>query len=678
MSAFPPGMLLRESAPSRPGQEGQPERPSWGSRLKRWFSSLVRRPWPKRRKRRFIVALVILLLAYPVLGTLALWTGFVEWMVKSEDLRVEIQNPSYTIWPGYVNLKHVRILGNGTTQFILEADDIGLDINVRELVKRRVHVTRLAANNTLYQMRVQVEDTKGIEERVAAYPPLRDLPGRGTVVREKSPEKGGKEAGGEGGGEKDSDYTVQVEGIDIAVRELWFFEYRYLGKGRLRGGFTVGPNVMEVKTVVQDIGPGELRFGAEQRVSENLRGQVTADIPRLNPKEHADAGFMELVTARVNLRTDVVSLKNVGSYAPGNEVSGGKGPLVLDLYLDRGKLGSKSHVDYRTDSVGVKGNGYGVASDLAFDFDARGSREGLPIARASAKSTYVSVSRGMRSFTLQIHGHHEEVRLDTIQLSRSTDLKGASVRMPTLRSVDMTDLPVVLPEKAPIEVKSGDLRGSLSLDMDEKYWARGPFQTEIRDLVLKAAGVELGANLKLESELGFNPKLHENRVDNLVFTVRDAGLRAGSHLLEDWWMNLSSKRLSFRSAEPSRFEGTLSVRARDVAPVLYALAEKDVISDLIPKFTHLTDFRASAQMEGAGPVTDVTLASESDVWDFAGRVYKKDEQTKFAMVVGGQAISLGIAKLGDDLEIQPLAKTTWLNEKLREFPEPLHMRHKAP
>jgi hypothetical protein len=74
----------------------------------------------------------------------------------------------------------------------------------------------------------------------------------------------------------------------------------------------------------------------------------------------------------------------------------------------------------------------------------------------------------------------------------------------------------------------------------------------------------------------------------------------------------------------------------------------------------------------------VIVASESDVWDVAGRVYDEGKQTRFAVTFGGQAVSLGVAKMGEDLEIQPFAKTTWLNEHLRRFPEPKHMRPKKP
>jgi hypothetical protein len=617
--------------------------------------------WPRKRKLRWLALFVLALFAYPVLGTVAIWTGLVEWALESEDLRVEIENPAYTIWPGRVRMKRVRILTNGTTQFILDGQNLVLNVRLLELVKRRVHVSELAAHDVSYQMRVQVKDTKGIEKRVAAYPPLRDLPGA-KVVHETTAKKTE---------ESEGDWTVHVEGLDIAVKELWFFEYRYLGKGRLRGGFLVGPNVMQVNTAVQEIGPGELRFGAEQRIASNLRGQIDANIPRLNPKQRADASFMELVTARVNLRADVQTLANVGAYAEGLEVSDGSGPLSLDLYLEQGKLGSKSHFDYATDAVRVKGDEYGVGSDLRLAFDAAGSKDRLPLLRTSAKSTYVSLARGMRSFTVQIHGHEEQAQLDTIQLSRSTDLKAASLRMPKIVSVDLGDLPVLLPENAPVEVRRGEMHGSLSLDMDKDYWARGPLMTSIRGLKLDAAGVQVGGDLKLDTEVRFNPKLKVNSVQDMAVTLRDMSMRADDSSVEGWWMNLTSKRLTFWNTEPSRAEGTVSIRARDLEPVLESLAEKDVISNLIPMFTKLADFRAQTKIIAAGPITDISLASESDVWDAAGRVRKNGEKTKVAVVVGGQAVSLGVASDGDRLELMPFAKTAWLNQRLGEFPEPL-------
>jgi hypothetical protein len=616
--------------------------------------------WTPKRRRRVLIGVVVGLLAYPVLGTLALWTGFVEWVIRSEDVRVDFANPSYTIWPGRVHLKHVKIYVNGDTQFILEGSDLLTNFSLFGFFKHHIHVSDLAAHDVRYQMRVQVKDQRGMQERLAAYPRLEGLPGVNviseTVAAKTEP--------------REQSWTVQVEGLDIDVVELWFFEYRYLGTGHLRGGFMVGPHVMKVATAVQDIGPGELRFGEKQPLARNFRGQITCDIPQINPEEHADASFMELVDALVNLKMDVLSLVNVGAYFHAFDVSRGAGPLAFDLYLAKGYLGNKSQLTFATDLVRVKGDGFGVATDWALNFDA-GGENGLPLGKSDSKSTYVSLARRDREFTVQIHGHHEEAALDTIRLGGATGLKRAALRMPSIVSTDFRDFDVLLPEKSPIKVEAGEAKASLSLDMDGKYWAKGPLKAEIVRWQANGAGVVLSGNAWLNAEARFNPKLKSNFLEDLTLRLRNVGMHVHDTAIDGWWMDLSSKRLSAWNTEPPRAEGSVSVRAKNLQPALEALAEKDVISGLIPVLTRLDDFRAKTTFRREGQATDVSIESESDIWDVSGRVYSTPRKSMTALVIGGQAVSVGIAELGDGLQIRPFAKTDWLNARLAEFPKPL-------
>lgn len=623
--------------------------------MSNWLKGIARNP---KRRRRASIILALVLLTYPVLGTLALWTGFVEWVIDSEDVKVEISNPAWTIIPGRLHLKFVKIYVNGDSQFILEGHDLFTSITVWELFKRRVHVTRLASHDVRYQMRTQVKDTKASAKRIAAYPKLEGLPGVNTVSQAVAAKTENEEP----------EWTVKVEGLKIDVVELWFFEYRYLGEGHLRGGFTVGPNVMEVATAVQDIGPGELRFGEKEPLARNLRGQINCDIPRVNPNEHADASFLELVSARVNLRADVVSLKNVSAYKPDLEVSRGAGPLAFDLYMAKGYLGPKSKLTFETDSVRVKGDGYGAQTDFKLDFDASGEH-GLPLGKLDAKSTYFSLARRDREFTIQIHGHHEEAALDTIRLGAATDLKRAQVSMPNIVSTDMRDLAVLFGDDSPVKSEAGEAHASLHLDMDEKYWVQGPISAEILRGKLNVAGTELSGNTWLKTHVRLNPKLKTNIVQDLVLRFRN-GSMGGS--INDWWADISSPRITLWNGDTPRVEGSVDIRTKNLAPALETLAKKDVIPDVVPVLTRLDDFRAKVAFRKQGTMTDATIASESDIWDIAGRVYTNAKESLMAVVVGGQAVSLGVAKFGEgSLEIRPFAKTDWLNERLARFPKPL-------
>lgn len=625
------------------------------SRVRSWLA-------PAKRRRRVIIGLMVGLLAYPVLGTLALWTGFVEWVAKSEDLRLEIDNPSYTIWPGRIHLKNVRIFMNGDTQFILRGENLFASVSVLELLRHRIHVTRLVAHDVHYQMRVQVKDPKGIERRLAAYPKLEGLPGNNTV----------NENVGAATEPREGSWTVVVDGIDVSVVELWFFEYRYLGKGTLKGGFTVGPHIMAVRTAVQDLGPGELRFGEKEPIARKLRGQVTCAIPDLDPSAHADESFLEFVSARLNLRADILTLSNVGAYMPaGIEVLNGAGPLSFDLYMEKGYLGSKSHLDYQTDAIGVSGQGFGVATDWKLHFDAAGEKGGFPLGRADFKAAYVAFGHGKREFTVQSRRQSVEAALDTIRLGRATDLKRAALRMPDITSSDFDDFDVLLPKDSAVSVQGGEAKASLNLDVDKDYWAKGALKANLVRSKLEGAGVTVGANAWLDADVALNPKKKIANISQLMFRVRNGSMHVKGDAVEDWWMNLSAQRLSYHASDPPTAQGAVSVRTKNLQPFLEALAKKDVISDIIPVLTRLDDFRAKTSFRRTGQATDVTIESESDVWDVAGRVHSTPKSSLFAVVVGGQAVSLGVADLGQGLSLKPFAKTDWLNQQLASFPQPL-------
>lgn len=650
-----PGWSSRERATAACFLDRQRPVPAFLQKLKAWFE-------PPQRRRRALIATIVALLAYPVLGTLALWTGLVERLAASEDLRLEIDNPAYTILPGRIHFKKVRVLMNGDTQFILEGHDLFVSISIWELLQRRIHVTRLSSHGVRYQMRVQVEDTEGIEKRLAAYPKLEGLPGK-NVISEKVASKTE---------EREAPWTVDVDGIDVSVAELWFFEYRYLGGGRLRGGFTVGPHVMEVRTAVQNLGPGELRFGEEQVIAKNLRGQIDCAIPRIDPEAHADASFLEFVSARSQLRAEIETLAHVGAYLPPDmSVSQGNGPFMMDLFMEKGFLGKRSKLTFSTEQVGVKGMGFGVATDWALTFDAAGEPGEFPLAKSDFKTTYVSLAKRDREFTIQSHRQHVEAALDTIRLGGTTDVKRAALRMPSIVSNDLDDLDVVMSAPSPLSFKGGEAKASLSLDMDHEYWVRGPLRAEIVRVRGQGAGVDVGANLWLDANVRANPKQKLAGLEDTSFRLRAGSMRAGDEAVDDWWMNVNAKRLTFHTTEPPRAEGSLSVRTKNLQPALEALAEKDVISGIIPVLTRLDDFRAKTTFRKVGDATDMTIESESDVWDASGRIYTTPEKTLMALVVGGQAVSLGVADLGTGLQLRPFAKTAWLNERLAAFPKPL-------
>jgi hypothetical protein len=622
------------------------------------------------------------LLAYPVLGTLFLWTGAFERVMRSDDLTISIRHPSWTLWPGHIHVAAATVRVNGETQFELQAKNLLLHVNLFSLFHHHLHVTHISADDVRFFLRVQVQSTKNIERRLAAYPPLPDLPGDKSIVESRE-EKAARDA-------QKSAFIVELDGIDVRVSELWFMEYHFVGPGTLKGGFLVGPNRMRVDTSVQDLGPGELRFGADQVIAKGFGGRVQANIPEVNPMEHADESFLELVTADIAMKGDIVTLQHVGAYLPGMRVEGGAGPFDVHVLMTKGGLSDSSRLSFSTKKVGLRADGFGVDTD--WNFDAQVARvvhptterypsddTVLPRLHSESRVTYVSVANARGDvFTVQLQKHVEDVVLRSNQLGRMTDLDHARIRFPEIFTNDLHDLAALTSTPPSFHSEAGEAHASLALDVDEHHVARGPFEARFTGLRFAAAGMLLRGQGSVKSRLEADLDAKKTILRNTFIDLNELGMQVGNESMEGWWTRIDVPYFAAFGVPPERIEGSFAVRAKSAEPLLKALAGKGEITPLIPWLTNLNDLRARATFHKIGPTINVMLEPVQNVlFDVAGRYYSKGDDSRMAIVVGGKVVSLGIAKDSGGLTLAPFAREGWLNEKLARFPKPVQKVHSS-
>jgi hypothetical protein len=641
-------------------ESGDPHRP-------KWF-----------RHRRWAIAVLLVLLPYPVLGTLFLWTGLFERAMRSDQLIVHIDQPSWTLWPGHIHVRGATVLSNGETQFKLQAKNLLLHVNLFGLFKKHLKVTHLSGDDIHLFLRVKVQDPRGIEERLAAYPPLPDLPGRPDLVEPKAARSD----------QPRSEFTIELEGLEAHVSELWLMEYHYVGPATIRGGFLVGPLRMRVRGSVQDLGPGELRFGEEQVIATSLSGHLTATIPELNPMEHADESFLELVTADVSLKADVQTLRHVGAYLPATRVEAGAGPFDTHILLSSGRISAPTYATFSTKKVGVRRTGF--AADTDWTFEARfgyadpEAARGLPsddqvLPRLSSKSASTNVflsNRRGNVFKLQVHNQDHVVVLDSNQLGRMTDIDHARIRFPVIYTNDFRDLGALTDTPPSFASQAGEGRASLALDIDHHHVMTGPFQASFRGLQLSAAGVAMqgqgDASCRIHVDLDHKvSSLNAGSVD-----ISEVGLQVGDQHMEGWWSKVEAPQLTAHGFPPSHYEGRIALRAKSAEPLLKILAGKGQITSLIPALTSLNDLRGAGSFQKNESVTDVVLEPLDNVlFNIAGRYYAKGNDSRYAFVVGGSVLSLGIADDPSGFSIMLFAREGWLNEKLLGFPKPVKQIH---
>ncbi len=624
------------------------------------------------KKKRWWALGIGLLLLYPIAATVALWSGLVEHVLKSEDLRVTIAKPAYSIIPGDFHLERVEVYMNGDSQFTLFGDDIHARVDILPLFQRTFSLSWLSAENVKFRMRFQQE--KGAEKapRAAAFPPLPGLPGVNTKSAEKAEESE----------EREASWKVHLEDLKVGVTELWFFEYRYLGEGTLRGGFERGSDILQIDTSVQKLGPGKLLYGEKHVISHNFRGQVQAEIPQVNPSDHADLSFLDFVNADIDLKADIENLEHLTNYLPQGEIKKGAGHLTVHGVLKQGALSSDTEVAYQSEQLEFRTSSITVNTDIDFlitvaaaedtkeEPNKNARKELVPRLYSHSKNTALTFSsKEMKPFTLEIRDHTEKAALDSTKLGEEMKISSASVELPSIVSKDLENVES-LSESMP-QSGAGEAEASLHMKMDEEGRFHGPFSAQLKGLELEVPPVKMSLDAALKFQASVDLAHETLMLSGIEADATHTDFLIGDNKIEDWWLKLRGKKLWVDWAhEQVTAEATLA--ARDAEPVIRAVAhDQGGIPAIVADVLKFPNVRAAAQVRRDRETFDLMLESiETAIIDFSGRVYRKEENLKLALLIGGKVLSLGLYKDPKDTSLVPMARTSWLNKKLETFPAP--------
>jgi hypothetical protein len=204
-----------------------------------------------------------------------------------------------------------------------------MDIALGDLLRRKFHVTHVRGERVSYRMLGKVDKVEGNEARLAAFPPLEGFGPPGLRPNPMPPWPTAQQL--------DALWGVQLDDADVDVAELWFLEYRYLGKGHIRGGFAlqplrtlwVGPAVVELDGGALTAGPHVLSSAFTARVSMALAPVELAAAPGLQ--------VLETLGASIHFETPIEDLGAAELYAKGLKARG-RGQLAAHLQIQGGRL----------------------------------------------------------------------------------------------------------------------------------------------------------------------------------------------------------------------------------------------------------------------------------------------------------------------------------------------------
>src|ERR1041385_2629472 len=201
----------------------------------------------RRSLRLLVFAIIGVALAYVVLTNAFLTLGGVQWMCRSTNSIAVNFDSAWTVWPGVVHARNLEVtIQDRNVESLIHLDRATLTVRMTELVRRTFHSTRLRGEGLSFRFRHRVMPESAKLLAVRALPPIRgfeDPP----VFEAGPPEPPIPD-------DKYNLWTIELDDVDVAAREVWVEQFRYLGRARAAGTFRIKP-ARSVR-----VGPASLTF----------------------------------------------------------------------------------------------------------------------------------------------------------------------------------------------------------------------------------------------------------------------------------------------------------------------------------------------------------------------------------------------------------------------------------
>jgi hypothetical protein len=304
---------------------------------------------------RWLLAVMVgLELAYILIANAVILSGVIQKAVGANpEVAALSWDWAYSPWPGraYVSGLALRVQ-DPSMQFRLTVDFAEMDIALRDLLRQKFHVTHVRGERVSYRMLAKVDAVKGNEARLAAFPPLEGFGPPSLRPNPLPPMPTSQQL--------DALWAVQLDDADVDAVELWFLEYRYLGKGHVRGGFALQPlRTLWVGPAVVELDGGVLSAGAHV-LSSSFTARISMALPPVDLIATPGLQVLEGLGASIHIEAAIEDLGAVDLYAQGLKARG-HGRLAAHLQIQAGRLQPGSALEASLLAVDARLRGYQFA-----------------------------------------------------------------------------------------------------------------------------------------------------------------------------------------------------------------------------------------------------------------------------------------------------------------------------
>lgn len=620
---------------------------------------LAKHPWVRPLALGVILALLGLELTYVLLANVILGTKRLDAWVTGASPGLSLKVASgWTLWPGRVHVKRVELhFEDHNIQFAVSLDSAVVDIRLWQLPLKTFHLTRVRAEGVHYLFRHKVANTEGIERRLALYPKIAGFSDPPLFKEPKRPPL------------TDAEYdlwTVHLENVDAGVKELWFLEYRFTGKGRAKGGFRLKPE-RDARTDACSLTlDGALRVG-EQTVASRLSGRIEATLDRHDPRQIKGAQIF----AKISFDTDLhalmpdLSFTELYASADGPHLSRGAGSLRVRAKLLHGVWANTTQLRYDTEGLTLSQEHLIVAGALGLSAHIAKGGKNAPLEFSMASERLKLAFRGSPK-ALEGPSVHE-LRVST---GVSADLT-RDIRLVSVQARLKADAPELRWLNYPLSSKQlftgGSGHANATLDWAEGKAATGKVTFEAKNAALALGERPIQVSGSADALLSYDPVTKRGHFHRLELELPQLTV-----LVKDEWtplpggMTAHTDRLSWHGLPPNRFQARFDLRSETIRPLVPIVIPSAIVRSIAMALSSLGKTHAVLEVDRT-PAALVLRLEEFQSGDVRAngilRDQKDQEHPCGRFYVNSSKISVGVVVEHGESSVKPFVSSNWWRER---------------
>jgi hypothetical protein len=330
--------------------------------------------------------LLLALAGGTLLFFLALWgaTGLVlrsTWLLEQvnaepDSLFVTYTSPRPSFRPGRLKFATLTIRSrDANAEWEARLEDATVDVALVDLIRRRFHAPSVRAEALSFRLRERLTKAEATPARAARFPRIAGFSDPPLLEPAARP------------GPRGDPWRVVVDDLRIAlVREVWIDSWRWVGEGRLAGGFYLRPGYeAEVFPSEFAAARGTLNWGDEV-ASRETAGSVHATLPRWDTQAYPGNEVWKIVSGAVSLGGSLDSLAFLAPDGAGPRLTG-DGSVRIRIHLQDGK--GRARLDAAAGRVAMRVGARTLRG--SFRLEAFASRIDFPAGTVALDGTRVAI-----------------------------------------------------------------------------------------------------------------------------------------------------------------------------------------------------------------------------------------------------------------------------------------------